>query len=72
MYFYNDIFDLITTYQTLEHVQDVNVCIDELICVTKAGGKIIIQAPDYFGFFEPYYLLLPLLPRLSNFFTKNS
>ncbi|HDZ8834280.1 class I SAM-dependent methyltransferase [Aeromonas dhakensis] len=64
LHFQNETFDLVTTYQTLEHVQDVNSCIDELIRVTKKGGKIIIQAPDYFGFFEPHYLL-PLLPKLS-------
>ncbi len=69
LHFQNETFDLVTTYQTLEHVQDVNACIDELIRVTKAGGKIIIQAPDYFGFFEPHYLL-PLLPRLSKFWAK--
>ncbi len=67
--FQDDMFDLVTTYQTLEHVQDVNSCIDELIRVTKKGGKIIIQAPDYFGFFEPHYLL-PLLPKLSIYWTK--
>lgn len=62
--FKDNTFDLVSTYQTLEHVQDVAACIDELIRVTKIGGKIIIQAPDYSGFFEPHYLL-PLLPKLN-------
>lgn len=35
----NNTFDLITTYQTLEHIQDVNACIDKPIRVTKTEGK---------------------------------
>ena len=67
--FCDEKFDLVTTYQTLEHVQDVTACLDEMIRVTKTGGKIIIQAPDYFGFFEPHYIL-PLLPKLNNDWAK--
>lgn len=67
--FKDDMFDVVCTYQTLEHVQDVAACIDELIRVTKPGGKIIIQAPDYCGLFEPHYLL-PLLPRLNQLMAK--
>lgn len=67
--FQDETFDLVSSYQTLEHVQDVAACIDELIRVTKPGGKIIIQAPDYYGFFEPHYLL-PLLPKFSLFYSS--
>lgn len=67
--FEDNTFDLVATYQTLEHVQDVAACIDELIRVAKPGGKIIIQAPDYCGLFEPHYLL-PLLPRLNQLMAK--
>ncbi|WP_219925286.1 methyltransferase domain-containing protein [Aeromonas veronii] len=38
MYFEDNTFDVVTTYQTLEHVQDVAACIDELIRVAKPGG----------------------------------
>lgn len=38
---YNDeTFDYIQTYQTLEHVQDVEKCINELIRVLKVGEKL--------------------------------
>ncbi|WDO03845.1 class I SAM-dependent methyltransferase [Aeromonas allosaccharophila] len=67
--FKDHMFDVVCTYQTLEHVQDVAACIDELIRVTKPGGKILIQAPDYCGFFEPHYLL-PLLPNFNLAITK--
>jgi ubiquinone/menaquinone biosynthesis C-methylase UbiE len=57
-------FDYIQTYQTLEHVQDVEKCINELIRVLKDGGKLRIFAPDYDSFFEPHYSL-PFLPKMN-------
>jgi len=58
-------FDCVSSYQTLEHVQDVRKCISEMLRVTKSGGGIHIKCPDYRSFFEPHYLLpwLPLFPR---------
>jgi ubiquinone/menaquinone biosynthesis C-methylase UbiE len=50
--------------QTLEHVQDVEKCINELIRVLKNGGKLRIFAPDYDSFFEPHYSL-PFLPKMN-------
>ena len=40
-------------------------CLAELLRVTKPGGAIHLQCPDYRGSFEPHYRLpwLPLLPR---------
>lgn len=62
---YNDeTFDYIQTYQTLEHVQDVEKCISELIRVLKDSGKLRIFAPDYDSFFEPHYSL-PFLPKMN-------
>jgi len=57
-------FDLVTTYQTLEHVKDVRVCVLELLRVLKAGGALYLRAPDYNSFFEPHYQL-PFLPRMN-------
>lgn len=57
-------FDYIGTYQTLEHVQDVEKCIDELVRVLKIGGRMKIQAPDYDSFFEPHYML-PFFPKMN-------
>ena len=57
-------FDCVTSYQTLEHVQDVSRCIGELFRVTKSGGAVNIIAPDYRSTFEAHYQLpwLPLMP----------
>ena len=38
--FKDDTFDYIITYQTLEHVQNLEKCIDEMIRVLKNGGKL--------------------------------
>ena len=55
---------MVTTYQTLEHVNDVQKCLEECLRVTKIGGGIHIICPDYRSTFEGHYLLpwLPLLP----------
>ena len=62
--FQDESFDLVTTYQTLEHVQDVNMCIQELLRVLKPGGILYIKAPDYNCFFEPHYRV-PFLPKMN-------
>lgn len=63
--FSDSFFDFITSHQTLEHVQDVEKCLSEMIRVLKPGGAIFLRAPDYRGTFEPHYRVpwLPLLPR---------
>lgn len=62
-------FDLITSYQTLEHVQDVEKCISEMLRVLKPGGKLKINAPDYRCWYEPHYLL-PFMPRMNRTLAK--
>ena len=57
-------FDLVTTFQTLEHVSDVKQCINEMLRVLKPGGVLYLRAPDYRCFFEPHYRL-PFLPRMN-------
>lgn len=61
--FADDSFDTVTTYQTLEHVADVQACISEILRVLKPGGVLYLKAPDYRCFFEPHYRL-PFLPRM--------
>ncbi len=58
-------FECVTTYQTLEHVEDVRKTVSEMIRVTKPGGGIHIHCPDYRSTFEGHYRIpwLPLLPR---------
>lgn len=58
-------FDCVTTYQTLEHVQDLTKVISEMLRVTRSGGVIHIRCPDYMSTFEGHYMLpwFPLFPR---------
>ena len=62
--FKDDTFDYIITYQTLEHVQNLEKCIDEMIRVLKNGGKLKIHAPDYDSFYEPHYHLI-FFPKMN-------
>ncbi len=61
----DDYFDCVSTYQTLEHVQDVERVVREMLRVTRPGGGIHMMCPDYRGTFEGHYRLpwLPMLPR---------
>lgn len=65
MHYADQSFDVVASYQTIEHVQNVNACLHEMLRVTKSGGAIIIQCPNYLSTFEPHYELpwLPLFPR---------
>lgn len=56
-------FDFVSSYQTLEHVQDVNKCLSEMIRVARVA--VFLRAPDYSGTFEGHYHLpwFPLFPR---------
>jgi len=62
----NNCFDFVTSYQTLEHVSDIENCIKEMIRVTKKGGFIHIQCPDFNSTFEGHYKL-PWLSVFSKF-----
>lgn len=58
-------FDWIWCWSVLEHVQNVEACIQEMVRVTKVGGRIFISTPDYRQFFEGHYkMAFPMfLPR---------
>jgi len=63
--FTSESFDLVTTYQTLEHVRDVKMCIREMLRVLKPGGILYIKSPDYnWSFFEPHYRTF-FLPKMN-------
>jgi ubiquinone/menaquinone biosynthesis C-methylase UbiE len=57
-------FDVVSCYQTIEHVASVEDCLAEMMRVLKPGGHLHIRAPDYRSFFEPHYRL-PFLPRMN-------
>lgn len=67
--FKDETFDVINSWQTIEHVQDLEKCIVEMYRVLKPGGKAIIQGPDYICFHEGHYRMFwfPLLDPNSSF-----
>jgi len=50
-----DKFDLIISMQVLEHVQDVQKSIEEMLNVLNKGGYIFIHVPNYDSKFETHY-----------------
>jgi ubiquinone/menaquinone biosynthesis C-methylase UbiE len=67
--FPNGMFDVVTTYQTLEHVHDVKQCLYEMLRVLSRIGVLYIRAPSYNIFFEPHYRL-PFLPQMNRKLAK--
>lgn len=68
-------FDVITCFQSLEHIHDLGGLFTEIGRVLKDGGLLYICVPDS-DFFEarlfgPYYYNLEV-PRHLYFFTKNT
>lgn len=51
--FRNETFDVVVSYQCLEHVPDPKLALDEMVRVTKPGGMVCVVGPN---------LLSPLLP----------
>jgi 2-polyprenyl-3-methyl-5-hydroxy-6-metoxy-1,4-benzoquinol methylase len=58
--FDDDYFDLVVSLETLEHVPDWTKGLDELVRVTKPGGKLVITTPNYLGLVGLYRLWLRL------------
>ena len=58
-------FDFVYCYTVIEHVQDVEKSLDEMIRVCKPGGWIFIATPDYRFPYEDHYKvnLIPFFPR---------
>lgn len=63
--FEDDFFDVVSSYQTIEHVSDVKVCLDEMFRVLKKDGMLFLHFPDYRSSFEAHYRLpwIPLFPK---------
>lgn len=45
--FQDECFDVISSYQTLEHVSDVKACLHDMLRVLKRGGSVFLHFPDY-------------------------
>ena len=67
--FQNESFDIISSYQTLEHVSNVRVCLKEMLRVIKKGGGIFLHFPNYQSTFEGHYRL-PWLPLFQKNLAK--
>ena len=58
-------FDWIVCHTVIEHVDDVNVCIAEMVRVLRPGGYIHLEAPNYLWPWEPHLgiVIPPLCPK---------
>lgn len=55
-------FDLVISYEVLEHVWDEGLALAEINRVLKTGGELIISVPNKAWIFETHGANLPLLP----------
>ncbi len=58
MSFPDNTFDVVHCYTVLEHVQNVDGCLSEMIRVTKPGGFIYISTPNYAYPYEGHYKII--------------
>lgn len=66
-------FCVVSSHQTIEHVDDVTRAVREFFRVVRPGGVIQISCPSYAGTYEPHYQLpwLPLFPKFfANFYLR--
>lgn len=57
--FDNAFFDFVTTYETIEHIADVNFYMKELSRVLKVGGIMVLTCPNIL--WEPVHWLAAIL-----------
>ena len=67
--FNNNSFDLIISYQVLEHTEDPSKVLSECKRVLKKNGLIYFVMPNYHSFWEGHYAL-PWLPFFNKFLAK--
>ncbi|HBB37595.1 MAG: Methyltransferase type 11 [Candidatus Magasanikbacteria bacterium GW2011_GWD2_43_18] len=53
--FEDNMFDIVHCFTVIEHVDDINQCLEQIIRVTKPGGKIYINTPNYAFLYERHY-----------------
>ena len=59
--FRDNFFDFVYCFTVIEHVDDVQKSIKEMLRVTKVGGYIFLHTPDYRQMYEGHYKLpLPM------------
>ena len=47
-------FDVVFSHEVLEHVNDDGVCAQEMVRVTRPGGRLVIFVPNRYYFFETH------------------
>ncbi len=55
--FENGSFELVASYHVLEHVSDLRSVLYEAVRVTKPGGYLHLQAPDYRFSYDTHYMM---------------
>ena len=63
--FKDDSFDIITLWNVVEHIENLDFYLKEIERVLKKGGKIFILAPNYFSFRKEAHYHVPWIPYLS-------
>lgn len=65
----NKKFDLITSFEVIEHISDLNSYFKKLSRVISRNGSMFMEAPNYLIPYEPhYYSFLPPGPRILKWF----
>ena len=59
------LFDVVTFFNVLEHVDNIQALLTECHRVLKKDGQLFIWGPNYLCFYEPHYemYLIPVLPK---------
>lgn len=60
--FDDNYFDLVISYEVLEHVQNEDLALREIQRVLKPGGEVVFSVPNRAWVFETHGANLPLLP----------
>lgn len=60
--FRDQVFDVITAIEVLEHVPDHHITLDEMFRVLKPGGWLVLSVPNRWWPLETHGAALPLLP----------
>jgi 2-polyprenyl-3-methyl-5-hydroxy-6-metoxy-1,4-benzoquinol methylase len=69
---HRDEFDLVCSFQVLEHIADVNSFIESKVACLKKGGKLIISVPNNDSFIKKNFAALNMPPHHMGLWTKES
>ena len=61
--FPDEYFDLVCSFETIEHVPSPGAAVRELVRVTRKGGRVIITSPNYLGIAGLYRVYRRLIGR---------